>query len=37
MYMQSCNEDMQLCSHCRLYKELNDNHEMEPYLQRNCA
>ena len=29
--MQSC----QLSSLCRLYKELKDNHEMEPYLQRN--
>ena len=35
MYMQSCHEDIQLSSRCRLYKELKDNHEMEPYLQRN--
>ena len=35
MYMQSCYEDIQLSSRCRLYKELKDNHEMEPYLQRN--
>ena len=33
--MQSCHEDIQLSSRCRLYKELKDNDEMEPYLQRN--
>ena len=32
MYMQSCHEDIQLSSRRRLYKELKDNHEMEPYL-----
>ena len=32
--MQSCHEDIQLSSRCRLYKELKDNHAMEPYLQR---
>ena len=34
MHMQSCHKDVQLCSRCRLYKELKDNHEI-PFLQRN--
>ena len=33
--MHSCHEDIQLSSRCRLYKELKDNHEIKPYLQRN--
>ena len=27
--------DNQMSCRCRLYKELKDNHDMEPYLQRN--
>ena len=33
--VMSCHDDNQMSCRCRLYKELKDNHDMEPYLQRN--
>ena len=36
-YAQSCHEQIQQSSRCRLYKELKENHDIEPYLQRNIS
>ena len=34
---QSCHEQIQQSSRCRLYKELKENHDIEPYLGRNIS
>ena len=36
-YAQSCHEQIQQSSRCRLYKELKENHDIEPYLRRNIS
>ena len=36
-YAQSCHEQIQQSSRCRLYKELKEDHDIEPYLRRNIS
>ena len=36
-HAQSCHEQIQQSSRCRLYKELKENHDIEPYLRRNIS
>ena len=36
-YAQSCHEQIQQSSRCRLYKELEENHDIGPYLRRNIS
>ena len=37
IYAQSCHEQIQQSSRCRFYKELKENHDIEPYLRRNIS
>ena len=36
-HAQSSHEQIQHSSRCRLYKELKENHDIEPYLRRNIC
>ena len=37
IYAQWCHEQIQQSSRCRLYKELKENHDIEPYLRCNIS